>query len=76
MAEFFNDSDAVEDITQGTQRQRKPRREKTPRQKRMLPKPLLRLILVIVAVIVVIVIIVVAVTATRGGNETAQYQTY
>jgi hypothetical protein len=76
MADFFNDSDAVEDNTQGTQRQRRPRPEKTPRQRRMLPKPLLRLILVAVGVIVLIVIIVVVVTTTRGGNETAQYQAY
>ena len=70
MADFFNDSDSVDDSTKGTQGQRKPR------QKKVLPKPLLRLILAFIGLVVVIVVIVVAVTASKGSDETAAYQTY
>lgn len=65
-----NNSDAVEDSTQGSRKQRKSR------QKRLLPTQLLRLIVILVAILVVVVAIVVAVTATRGSDETADYQTY
>jgi hypothetical protein len=70
MAEVNNNSDAVEDNTQRTHRQR------APRQRRFLPTPLLRLIVVFVAVVVIVVLIVVAVTASKGGDETAEYQQY
>ena len=58
------------DVTQGRQKERKPR------QKKVLPTPLLRLIVALVAVIVVIVIIVVAVTGAKGGGDAVDYQRY
>jgi hypothetical protein len=66
----MNNSDAARNITQGKQRQRKPR------QKKLLPAPLLRLIVVFVAVVVIVVVIVVAVTASRGNDEAVAYQRY
>ena len=69
MAEFKN-SDAVDDVHPGSQQGRKRR------QKKLLPKPLLRLIVALVAIIVVVVVIVVAVTSTRGSGEAADYQRY
>lgn len=65
-----NNGDAFEDVTQGKQRERKPR------QKKLLPTPLLRLLVALVAIIVVIVVIVVAVTSTRDNGEAADYQRY
>jgi hypothetical protein len=69
MAEVKN-SDAVENVPQGKQKNREPGR------KRLLPKPLLRLLVGLVALIVVVVVIVVAVTAAKDGDDAADYQSY
>jgi hypothetical protein len=65
-----NNGDALGDVTQGKQKERKPR------QKKVLPTPLLRLIVALVAIIVVIVVIVVAVTSARGSGDAVDYQQY
>ncbi len=63
----LNNGDAFEDVTQGERKQR---------QKKTLPKPLLRLLVALAAVIVVVVVIVVAVTSAMGTDEAADYQQY
>jgi hypothetical protein len=63
-------SDALDDITQGTPKDRK--RRQTP----VLPNRVLKLIVAVVAVVVVIVVIVVAVTSARGGSSAADYLSY
>ena len=62
-----NNGDAFEDVTQGERKQR---------QRKVLPKPLLRLLVVLAAVIVVVVVIVVAVTSARQTGDAADYQRY
>lgn len=69
MAEVKN-SDAFKDVTRGEQKERKPR------QRRVLPRPLLRLLIILAAVIVVIVVIIVAATSARQNGEAADYQRY
>jgi hypothetical protein len=66
----LNNSNALQDVTQGKQKARKLR------EKQLLPTPLLRLIVALVAIIVVVVVIVVAVTASRGNGDAADYQKY
>jgi len=50
--------------------------ERNRRQKKVLPKPLLRLLLVLTAIIIVAVIIVFAARAAIRSGETADYQNY
>lgn len=53
-----------------------PTGERKRRQKRVLPKPLLRLLLVLAAIIIVVVVIVFAAKAVIQSGEAADYQTY
>jgi len=50
--------------------------ERRRRQKRTLPRPLLRLLLVLAVIVVVVVIVVVAVRAALHSGEAADYQRY
>lgn len=69
MADFKN-RDAVEDVLQEDPKGRRRR------QKKLLPKSLLRLIIGLVAIVVIVVVIVVAVTAARGNSDAADYLRY
>ena len=50
--------------------------ERTRRQRRTLPKPLLRLLLILAAIIVVVVVVVVVVTNALHSGQAADYQRY
>jgi hypothetical protein len=65
-----NNGDAFEDITRGEHEERKRR------QRKPLPKSLLRLLIILATLVVVVVVIVVAVRASRANGEAADYQTY